>query len=375
MKADELTGILKDKALESGILKVGVASKANMEGPPEAVMDDILPGAKTAISLLVIENEDQVLDFLGKKDVIPYRDHFYDNNQLLGRVALELANDLKANGYQAQALSPNAVYKKGSNPTTGLIPEFSHRYAALAAGIGALGYSGNVMTPEYGSRTLLSTVLTDAPLAADQPMDEKDNPCDQCKMCTTVCAPQFMNRDETVTFTMGGREFTHNKKKGHGRCAVTCGGLTGLSPDGKWSTVATSIMEIPDDDKECGNMFYRLIGAKLQYIMKNPDAPNFADISQPMEGYDPKKQGILARTKKGTHVTCGHCAIVCMETKEKRAKAVKTLFNSGVTIAENKDGTPVVVNADEARKYRESLTDEQKFELTTQPGRPVATTA
>ncbi len=332
----DLTEALKHIALDKGVAKMGIASRENLAGPPEADTEPILPGARAVISFLVVEPEDKIFNYLAKVDPQPYRDHFYENIQLLGRVGLALAEALRSRGHRAEALSPNGVYNKGSDPVTGLRPPFSHRYAAVAAGLGAIGLSGNVVTPEYGARIYLSSVITDAPLEPDQPLDE--NPCDECKTCLNACPARFMSFEERVTFTMGGREITHIKKGIHARCAISCMGLTGLSRDGKWSTWAPADPPIPEDDEELVKLLFDLIARYFQRRNEHPELSNFARFHSPMPGYPEDKQGILARNKFDTRaVTCGNCAIVCLETKPKRAKALKALHSSGVVV-EDEDG-------------------------------------
>ena len=349
MDPDRLTDHLKAMALELGAVKVGVARRADLEGPPEADLDRVMPGATHAISLMAIEPEDLILAYLAKTDPKPYRDHFYDNIQLLGRIGLALADALAERGHRALALSPNGVYAPGS--TIGhLLPPLSHRYVAHAAGIGAIGYSGNVMSPEHGTRIYLSTVVTDAPLVADGPLDE--NPCDDCKLCVAACPAQFMSGSERVAFTMGGREISHARKRSHAACAVSCGGFTGLSPDGTWSTLATSLRPVPEDDAEAERLFGEMLGKRLRYLGENPERPNFVRLSDPVDGYGPDNQGILARPRHDTHTTCGNCAIVCIETKKLRARALKTLRSSGVVVGERADGSPVVMGAADAAAYR-----------------------
>ncbi len=203
-------------------------------------------------------------------------------------------------------------------------------------GVGAIGMSGNVGPPEDGARIYLSSVITDAPLEPDQPLDE--NPCDECKTCLNSCPARFMSFDERVTFTMGGREITHIKKGIHARCAISCMGLTGLSRDGKWSTWAPAGPPIPEDDEELVKLLFDLIARYFQRRNEHPELPNFARFHSPMPGYPEDKQGILPRNKFDTQaVTCGNCAIVCLETKPKRAKALKALHSSGVVV-EDEDG-------------------------------------
>lgn len=146
-----------------------------------------------------------------------------------------------------------------------------------------------------------------------------------------------MSLDDEVTFTMGGRDITHAKKGIHARCAISCMGLTGLSRDGKWSTLAPAGPPIPEDDKELVALFYKLTKEYFERRVNKPELPNFARFTKPMPGYPDNWQGILARNQHDTHTTCGNCAIVCFETKPKRAKALKTLLHSGL-VEENEDG-------------------------------------
>ena len=340
----ELTERLKHMALEMGVAKVGVASRENLAGPPEADPEAVLSGARSAISFLVVEPEDKVMDYLSKRDPGPYREHFYDNIQLLGRVGLALADGLRAGGYRAEPLSPNGVYRPGSDLVRGLKPPFSHRYAAVAAGLGTIGLSGNLMTPEYGARVYLSSVITDAPLAPNRPLDE--NPCDNCNICLHACPGEFMSLKERVTFTLGGRQITHAKRGLHARCALSCGGLTGLSRDRKWSTWAPGRCPIPEDDHEMLRLLPALFAEYFKRRRERPELPNFFRLSQPLAGYPPEGQGVLARTKLDTDTTCGNCALVCLETKEKRARALKALRTSGVVI-EEADGTVRVMRPEE----------------------------
>lgn len=346
----ELTDHIREVALGQGVAKVGIAARADLDGPPEADPDPLLAGATHAISLVVVEPEDHIIGYLSKTDPAPYRRQFHENIQTIGQAGLAVARALEVCGHQALALSPNGVYAKGSK-LGHLIPPFSHRYAAHAAGVGAIGLSGNLMTPEWGTRVYLGTVLAIAPLVADGPLDT--NPCDGCSLCIQACPTGFMSATETVTFTLGRSTITHAAKGSHARCGLCCAGFTGLSRDGTWSTLAPSLFEVPEDDAEAEQLFAELLSPRLSYLFEHPERPNFMRLTEPVEGYEPDQQGILARSAHDTHTTCGNCAIVCLETKRQRARAFKTLRTSGVVIDEHPDGTPVVVSAEEARAHRE----------------------
>ena len=293
------------------------------------------------MSFLVVEPQGAVLDWVAKKSRQEYKDHFYDNIQALGRIGLAVADALRREGFRAKALSPNGVYEPGSNVAKGLIPAFSHRYAAVAAGLGAIGWSGNVMTPEYGARVYLSSVITDAELEPDRPLEE--NPCNRCNIYLKACPGVFMSWDESVSFTLGGREITHAKRGMHARCAISCGGFTGLSRDRRWSTWAPSRYAIPEDDGELLRVLAHLAAEHGRRSAAKPELPDFVRLSMDVPGYE-ARPGVLARTRHDTAVTCGNCAIVCFETLQQRAKALKLLLHSGVVV-EDEDGRARVISA------------------------------
>jgi ferredoxin len=335
----ELTEAVKRIALGKGVAKVGVAGLENLAGPPEADPRAVLPRATAVVSFLVVEPEDAIIKYLSKEDPEPYRDHFYENIQLLGRACLAVSEALRSRGFRAVPLSPNGVYTEGSNVVQGLKPPFSHRYAAVASGLGAIGLSGNVMTPEFGARVALGSVVCDAPLVPDAPLDE--GPCTECRRCIYACPAGFMSAMETVTFTMGGRRIIHAKKGLHARCAISCAGFAGLSRDTRWSTWAPAI-PIPGDDAEMVKLLAGLAGEYFRKRAEHPELPNFVRLTRPMAGYPEAEQGILARSRFDTHTTCGNCAIVCFETKEQRSKARRALRRSGLVVEDDEGNTRVV---------------------------------
>ena len=63
-----------------------------------------------------------------------------------------------------------------------------HIPLAIKAGIGELGKHGSLINKELGSNFRLATVLTDLPLALDQPVDiGVEDLCASCRRCTMDC--------------------------------------------------------------------------------------------------------------------------------------------------------------------------------------------
>jgi len=99
----------------------------------------------------------------------------------VNRIAITLAGTIRSLGYPAQA---------STNLAPGSSTEVLHIPIAIAAGLGQLGKHGSLITAEFGSNVRLATVLTDLPLAIDQPRDlGVDDLCSNCRICETNCPP------------------------------------------------------------------------------------------------------------------------------------------------------------------------------------------
>ena len=184
--------------LEGGAALVGVASRERLLDAPESANPDyLLPGMRSAISLAVAMNTSIARDFLSKKDWLTHCGERKQVVQVLYGIYDRLVDFLSGEGYEALGVEINNNYRPEPNATdvtemTEYVPEFAHRYGALAAGLGRLGWSGNLMTPEHGSMVELGTVLTSAELEPDPLLET--NPCDRCKLCTTVCPVEMIGK-------------------------------------------------------------------------------------------------------------------------------------------------------------------------------------
>jgi len=146
-------------------------------------------------------------------------------NPQLDSISLMLAQVLDEAGFQAFIVPSSQTVDRAR--LTGV---FSHKLAAHLAGLGWIGKSALLITPEHGPRVRWSTVLTDAPLEAGMPMDEM---CHNCSACVKGCpAHAFtgqafdMPRSRSEIFTaeacdhyLGKRENLH---RACGICVYVC---------------------------------------------------------------------------------------------------------------------------------------------------------
>jgi epoxyqueuosine reductase len=100
-------------------------------------------------------------------------------NPRIDSISAMLAQSLDKAGFQAFVVPSSQTVDR-----TRITGVFSHKIAAHLAGLGWIGKSDLLITPEHGPRVRWGTVLTDAPLEAGVPMDEM---CHDCCTCVKGC--------------------------------------------------------------------------------------------------------------------------------------------------------------------------------------------
>jgi epoxyqueuosine reductase len=96
------------------------------------------------------------------------------------------------------------------------------RIAAVAAGMGEIGYSKMFISPQFGPRQRLAAVLTDAPLDPD-PLYDGPQLCDRCMSCVRDCTGEAISPDRTVKITVAGREIEWGEIDYHKCSRFFCG--------------------------------------------------------------------------------------------------------------------------------------------------------
>lgn len=91
---------------------------------------------------------------------------------------------LSARGYRNLSIPPDSD-RQNDKLITKLYKLFCHKTAATCSGLGWVGKNGLLINRHYGSRLSWATVLTNAPLDADEPVRESE--CGDCDLCVTHC--------------------------------------------------------------------------------------------------------------------------------------------------------------------------------------------
>jgi epoxyqueuosine reductase QueG len=100
-------------------------------------------------------------------------------NYQLDRAAYAVADRLQDEGHSALAVPASQIIAR--DPMRGLL---SHRLVGWAAGLGWWGRNNLLVHPEFGSQVRYTSVLTDAPLEADEPLEAD---CGVCMACVSKC--------------------------------------------------------------------------------------------------------------------------------------------------------------------------------------------
>lgn len=124
---------------------------------------------------------DQLPQRANRGVAMTYRHHAYDVvNQRLDHIASRLSSLLQRQGYRALPVPASQTVDD-----EGLCSIFSHKMAAHLAGLGWIGKSCLLVTPQVGPRVRWATVLTNAfSGAAGEPMTER---CGACRECVDIC--------------------------------------------------------------------------------------------------------------------------------------------------------------------------------------------
>jgi len=357
--------------LDNGAIKVGFATKETLAGgPPSTDITYLLPEAETVICFAVPLDKEKIRAFL-RKDLPDSRmEHEQDNVEGYLKtisIAKKAATFLQEKGFKATEIISNFEYReeiKGWRLT--LPPPMSLRNIAVRSGVGSFGWSGNVGIKGYGAAILLGGLVTSAKFEPTKPIPPEDSFCNNCKVCTKVCAFRMFSDDEEEDVTLGSQKFNYSKRCNVLRCYIVCGGRSGLDKARKWSTWSPYRFPFPEDGKEVYDIFARTFyrTSKFYSELKNKDyvksrIEKDQDIKEALTGKRDTTDALL-----NLYLTCGNCQLICWGDPKETKKNYDILISSGCAILDD-NNTIKIVSAEEAEKMYpqeplKDLTKEQK---------------
>jgi len=213
--------------------------------PPFARPENLVPKARSVVAILKrINRTVQQVYRTGRSS---FRYTCFGGIRLyeqLDWVAGDLANLLEDQGYPSCPVAANFFYNFHLGE-----PQLTHRYVAMAAGLGRIGWSGHLISPQYGTGVKLVSVVTEAELTPDPMVDEEL--CQRCMTCVRACPAGAIHPTKTLTFEIGGKTYEQGYFSKL-RCLWSCSGLT----RGGGNKYAMSDVPIPmlRDERDMGEI-------------------------------------------------------------------------------------------------------------------------
>ncbi len=192
----KLTEEVKSFAINEGADFVGIANVERWKYAPERLSPKAhLPSAQSVI-VMGIHYPDAGIEFEGEPSANYGVAYITGMIPKLDMMSYRMARFLEAKGYHVLPFSCTGwwyhrVFKELEREHSG---NFSHMHAAVAAGLGEFGWHSMFMSPRYGPRVRLVSVITEAPLIPD-PLYDGPKLCDRCMECVRHCAGGGLKND------------------------------------------------------------------------------------------------------------------------------------------------------------------------------------
>ena len=163
---------LKTFLLSRGASLVGFADLHEINSKDR---DDFPFGISIAIAL-----NPQVMSDVKEGPTAEYYTEYKRLNEILDNLGQSTARWLMDKGYKAKARP--ATFSEDKATLTSKLP---HKTVATRAGLGWIGKCNLLVTKRFGSAIRLTTVLTNAPLVVNKPVNE--SLCGHCTHCVEAC--------------------------------------------------------------------------------------------------------------------------------------------------------------------------------------------
>ncbi|MGI5868380.1 MAG: hypothetical protein ACOX9C_02905 [Kiritimatiellia bacterium] len=220
-----------------GVDIVGIAPISRFSEAPERMHPaNIFPDCKSVVSIVQPIPRGTYRGITEGTHWNNYTYYSYNRLNTLFRPIItdELARFIEDRGYEAVPVYPAVPenYPQHPDPVPGRpAPEVNiHvRIAAMACGLGEIGWSKVFLHPVWGPRVRIGTILTDAELEPDA-LIKPGTLCKRCMRCVPDCPGNAIpNRDgPRITIKIAGQEYSWGDVH-MGRCTATHHGINYLA--------------------------------------------------------------------------------------------------------------------------------------------------
>ncbi len=214
MTVQSLTDEVRNVAAAAGADLVGFAPISRFAGaPPELHPHTIFPQTETVVAVAMRQPRGTLKAVEEGTYWQAYNcdSYWYLNEVIAPRVLREVVLLLEESGFTSVPVHNPFMSHVGrrvrADQPAGPDGMMSLRVAGVAAGLGELGHSKLLLTPQYGPRQRVFAVLTDAQLCPT-PLS-REQICDGCLACVNECEAHAIGTCREVRFAIEGREFSH----------------------------------------------------------------------------------------------------------------------------------------------------------------------
>ena len=150
------------------------------------------------------------------------------NYNFLDFIAVQVARFIEELGYDAYPVQARTMSRR-ENVFIGYFP---FKEAAVLAGLGSLGKHDMLVTPEFGPRVRLVTVITDLEIEGEGtrkpvPSQSIEELCGKCSLCVDACPVHALSYENGVT------KIDRRKCQGHMDVAQNCILCQGICAKGR----------------------------------------------------------------------------------------------------------------------------------------------
>jgi epoxyqueuosine reductase QueG len=109
-------------------------------------------------------------------------------------LALFLEKEFAAQAIPIPAMAPYFHWDETKQYASG---DLSHKHAAVAAGLGIMGKNHLLITPQYGNRVNLVSLITDLDITPDPLLEQKLCPA-ACRLCIEACPVKALSPNQPI---------------------------------------------------------------------------------------------------------------------------------------------------------------------------------
>lgn len=224
---------LKMLAIQEGASLVGIADIGDIEDRPYSELTKALSIAVRLSDLIFDEVKTE------KTPTHAYFHQYRTTNAYIDQMIYRIGLKMQAEGYRVVQVAASQSISKDGNGFQALL---SHRAVAIRAGIGWIGKSNALVTPEFGPRVRLGTLMFE-PLEGDSMITDTpsyQSLCGECTACVKSCPAYALSGEvwhrgierERIVDVRACSEHMHEAYQYIGR-GVVCGLCIANCPVGK----------------------------------------------------------------------------------------------------------------------------------------------